>query len=182
MSRNINEINYPPSIINLLNRYNYVSISEVWQPIDLENFEKIKEKRLGHPSEGAALGLITISEDRLVLAKRSGPNSGWALPGGRVEIGEEFDTAMIREVKEETGLAVTIDLALTIEYKTFTLSDGQSLNIWLAVFKGHVISGDQPRQTEEALKEGLEIGVFTLDTLPVDMLAGDKQKITDFFK
>lgn len=179
---NHQQLNYPVMILRLLQRYPDTPVLQVEQPTDMDNFIKQRTKQNEYPIEGGAIGIITIPDGKLVLSKRSGPNSGWALPGGRVEIGEEFDSAMIREVEEETGLAVAVDLTLTIEYKTFALSDGQSLNIWLAVFKGHVVSGDQPRQTEEAVKEGLEIGVFTLDTLPDDMLISDKQKILDFFK
>ncbi len=39
-----------------------------------------------------------------------GTNQGkWELPGGRIESGEEFKEGLLREVKEETGLKVTIE-------------------------------------------------------------------------
>lgn len=34
---------------------------------------------------------------------------GWELPGGTPEPGEELDAALVREVKEETGLDVAVD-------------------------------------------------------------------------
>lgn len=47
---------------------------------------------------------------RLLLVKRAHePGKGkWSLPGGRVEPGETDHSAVQREVREETGLSVTI--------------------------------------------------------------------------
>ena len=51
-----------------------------------------------------------ISDDagRLLLIKRGHePGKGlWSIPGGRVEAGESDAAAVVREVREETGLAV----------------------------------------------------------------------------
>ncbi|GAA0538098.1 NUDIX hydrolase [Saccharopolyspora subtropica] len=47
---------------------------------------------------------------RLLLVKRANePGRGkWSLPGGRVEHGETDHSAVQREVREETGLSVTV--------------------------------------------------------------------------
>ena len=51
--------------------------------------------------------LIIDIEGQIVLIKRKNPPYGWALPGGFVDYGESFETAAVREAKEETGLDVT---------------------------------------------------------------------------
>lgn len=45
---------------------------------------------------------------RLLLVRRANPpaQGTWSLPGGRVEVGEDDETAVVREVAEETGLRV----------------------------------------------------------------------------
>ncbi|NDV17978.1 NUDIX domain-containing protein [Pseudodesulfovibrio sp. JC047] len=53
--------------------------------------------------------LMPSSEgDGIVLVERKNPPFGWALPGGFVDYGESCETAVVREMKEETGLDVDI--------------------------------------------------------------------------
>ncbi len=53
--------------------------------------------------------IITDASQRLLLIKRGHePEAGrWSLPGGRIEPGESDQQALVREVREETGLQVT---------------------------------------------------------------------------
>lgn len=55
--------------------------------------------------------IITDDRGRLLLIKRGHePDAGlWSLPGGRVEPGETDEQAVIREIREETGLSVQCD-------------------------------------------------------------------------
>jgi 8-oxo-dGTP diphosphatase len=63
-----------------------------------------------YPSQPVAgVGAVVLMPDRQVVLIRRGhaPLSGtWSLPGGVLELGESLRDAVVREVHEETGLAV----------------------------------------------------------------------------
>jgi 8-oxo-dGTP diphosphatase len=56
------------------------------------------------------VGAVVLDGDRVLLVKRGNePLKGeWSLPGGAVEIGETLETALVREIREETGLDVDV--------------------------------------------------------------------------
>ena len=60
------------------------------------------------PRPTVAVGGIIVDENRILLIQRGhAPNQGlWTVPGGRVEWGETLREAVVREVREETGLTV----------------------------------------------------------------------------
>ena len=49
-----------------------------------------------------------VSNDRGEILLINSPRRGWEYPGGMVEPGETFQDALIREIKEETGVDVEI--------------------------------------------------------------------------
>ncbi|GGM83870.1 NUDIX hydrolase [Thermopolyspora flexuosa] len=65
------------------------------------------------------VGAIVLDDaGRLLLVRRARPPGAglWSLPGGRVEPGETDAEAVVREVREETGLVVRVGrLAGTVD-------------------------------------------------------------------
>lgn len=57
---------------------------------------------------------VLMEEDRILLVKQQVGSRGWSLPGGKAEAGETLSQAVVRELAEETGLAVQVDKLLYV--------------------------------------------------------------------
>ena len=76
----------------------------------------------------AAIALIQDAHGRVLLIKQTGgPFAGsWLLPGGRAGDDESTVHALVREVREETGLALT-EATYVTGYRTS--GDGYDMNV-----------------------------------------------------
>ena len=56
----------------------------------------------------AGVGAVIVKDGRILLVQRgTEPGLGrWSIPGGLIEVGESLIEAVVREVREETGLEV----------------------------------------------------------------------------
>jgi ADP-ribose pyrophosphatase YjhB (NUDIX family) len=65
-------------------------------------------KRLYPDQPIVGIGVVLVHNGKLVLIKRGNdPGRGkWSIPGGLVELGEQIESAVIREANEETCLTV----------------------------------------------------------------------------
>lgn len=108
----------------------------------------------------------------IVLVERRNPPLGWALPGGFVDCGETVEQAAVRELAEETGLAVQLTGMLGVYSDPARDPRMHTLSV---TFVGTTTDPD-------ALQAGDDAGdarFFPLDALPE--LAFDHAKIVSDF-
>jgi ADP-ribose pyrophosphatase YjhB (NUDIX family) len=118
--------------------------------------------------------IIEIGE-RIVLIERKNPPFGWALPGGFVDYGESFETAALREAKEETGLRVE---ALR-QFHTYS-DPGRdprrhtASTVFIGKAEGAPQAGDDAARAELFSKEELPTLVFDHARILADYYAAKK--------
>ena len=93
--------------------------------------------------ELTVLCLITDGDRMLLQNRIKNDWQGYTLPGGHVEPGESFVDAVIREMKEETGLDIMNPRLVGV--KQFPIKDGRYVVLLFKAieFSGTVISSDE---------------------------------------
>ncbi len=119
--------------------------------------------RSTHPTFTVSVaGIITNAGGRVLLLDHVlRPRSGWGLPGGFIDFGEQPDTALHRELREETGIEIH-DLEI---YRVRTVKKHVEV-----LFTGR--SDGEPRVLS---REITQLGWFAGDELPAEM--SDDQKL-----
>lgn len=118
-------------------------------------------------------GIVEIYNDTgkfegIILIERLNTPKGLALPGGFVDIGETVETAVVREMKEELTLNVTIKSLLGVYSDPTRDSRFHCVSI-VYVCHAHGI----PTGADDA-KEAF---IYPLDTIPNEKLVFDHAKI-----
>ncbi|UCH38039.1 MAG: NUDIX domain-containing protein [Candidatus Bathyarchaeota archaeon] len=124
-----------------------------------------------------ATAIIPSVDGKILLVKRGTVifKGHWALPGGRVDRGESVEHAIIREIKEETGLDVTI-IEKVGEYRETGVHDSISYDYYPACFLVKPVGGQLRRQEAEIDS----IQFFRLDKLPRDLAFDHATMIHDY--
>lgn len=101
----------------------------------------------------AAGACIRDEQGRILLLRRS--DGLWSVPGGGLEPGERLDQAVVREVREETGLevepAALIGVYSDPEY-TFCYPNGHQVQPIIAFFECRVVGGALQPDLDEILE------------------------------
>ena len=100
-------------------------------------------------------GIIFNDKNEILLFKHTYRSHSWSLPGGYLKAGEHPREGLEREIKEESGLVVSVDESLK------TRTDRSSARLDMC-YTGVFIGGDF-KPTHEVS----EYGFFTQDKLPL---------------
>lgn len=121
---------------------------------------------------------MILNDDRRLLLQRRSDGGQWGLPGGSVEVGESVTEAMVREVREETGLDVQVRRLVGV-YSTPALQVVRypSGHVWHYVticFECAIRGG-----TLTTGEETLALGFFSPRRLPPTLLPNHRVRIRD---
>jgi 8-oxo-dGTP diphosphatase len=112
-------------------------------------------------------GIVRAEDGRVLLLRhRLWPEQQqWGFPGGFAKRGEQFSETVVREVREETGLTVTVGRLLEVR-----MGDRYRAEVY---YEATLVGGIEGLALQDS--EILEARLFTLDSLPAELPPLHKQ-------
>ncbi|CAM3231251.1 NUDIX domain-containing protein [Prescottella defluvii] len=132
-------------------------------------------EHVGHaPLWLPGVSVVLFDDDGRLLLTQRADNGLWAVVSGILEPGEEPGPAVLREVREETGLEAQLLRVVSIGAAgPVTYPNGDIASYLDVCFVARVVSGE----AHVADDENLDVRWFSPDALPADMTASSKQRI-----
>ena len=119
----------------------------------------------------SGVSAVVLHEGRVLLAQR--PSGRWSVVSGILEPGEQPARAVVREVLEETGTEVEVELLVdVVAQEPMAYENGDRAQYLDLTFRCRYVGGE----ARVADDENLDVGWFALDDLP-DLGDRDRQRI-----
>jgi 8-oxo-dGTP diphosphatase len=118
-----------------------------------------------------AVGAVVIHKQRVLLVKRKYPpnKDTWAIPGGKVALGETLQQAAERELIEETGITIKAeDPVYTFDVVEYDTENRIRFHYVIIDLKARYIEGAL-KASDDAADAGW-ISSKTMTTLPVNSI------------
>lgn len=116
--------------------------------------------------------IILNDKGEILLIERKNPPDGWALPGGFVDPGESVETALAREVAEET----TLQVSSARQFHCYSDPGRDPRGIYVASVVFEVKATGVPVGSDDAKKARF----FSRESLP-ELAFDHKQILDDYF-
>lgn len=113
-----------------------------------------------------ALVVVESDDGRFLLVQERKHGQAWYLPAGRVDPGEDFPAAALRETLEEAGLPIRLTGVLRVEHAPATSGAGRMRTIFVA----RPSSTRAPKSTAD--EHSLQAAWFTLAEIKALPLRG----------
>lgn len=120
--------------------------------------------KVGHdPLPLTGVIAVVLDDDGRVLMVRRSDTLEWALTTGCLEPGEQPAAGAVREVREETGIEVTVERVLSVEALDLSVAPNGDQIHWLAVgLLCRPVNGEARVNDDESV----EVGWFAPGALP----------------
>ncbi|MFE9812514.1 NUDIX domain-containing protein [Streptomyces sp. NPDC005548] len=120
--------------------------------------------------------VVVVDGTGRILLQRRTDNGQWALPGGKMELGESLPHCAVRETREETGLEVEL-VGIVGTYSNpghvFAYDDGEVRQEFSVCFLAHPVAGELAVSDESTDVQWF--GADEVDTLP--MVASTRKRV-----
>ena len=82
---------------------------------------------------------VIIRDDKILLVRQW---DGYDFPGGGIDLGEDLRDALVREVREETGMEAKVGEIFSCENSFFKTEKGKCLHSILLYFTCEIVGGE----------------------------------------
>jgi len=120
----------------------------------------------------SGVSAVVLHEGRVLLAQR--PSGRWSVVSGILEPGEQPARAVVREVREETGTDVEVELLVdVVAQKPMSYENGDRAQYLDLTFLCRAVGGE----ARVADDESTDIGWFAPDALPEPLVESSRERI-----